>query len=81
MIECKKLWWSMHDLEKLLGRKQKWIKKHILYRPQFREVLDTEKGGFVYYPKSKNEQWTFHALKMKSFLDENFAEIHKRKIT
>lgn len=72
------VWWTMSDLEKRIGREKRWIKKHILLQPKFRAVLDIDNGGFVFYPKNKNQQWAFQARKMAKFLDENFAEIHKQ---
>ncbi|SOC16550.1 phage pi2 protein 07 [Ureibacillus xyleni] len=72
-------YWSMKDLEKQVNRKHEWIKEHILYPAKFRNLLDIECGGFVYYPKSKGQTWAFNALKMAEFLHDNFSEIFSDK--
>ena len=69
------VYWSMKDLETRINRKHEWIKENILYPSQFRKILDTEHGGFVFYPKTKGQTWSFHALKMADFLDKNFHRI------
>ena len=78
--ELKKLqltgvYWSMKDLENRVNRKSEWIKENILYPTRFKKVLDAENGGFVFYPKSKGQTWSFQASKMAKFLDENFDRI------
>lgn len=62
--ELKKLqlagvYWSMKDLEKRVNRKSEWIKENILYPSRFRKVLDAQNGGFVFYPRSKGQTWSF----------------------
>lgn len=69
------VYWNMKDLENRINKKQFWIKDNILYRPKFKEVLDSKNGGFVYYPDSKGQPWSFQAIKMAEFLDKNFKEI------
>ncbi|QGH32585.1 DUF771 domain-containing protein [Gracilibacillus salitolerans] len=69
------VYWNMKDLENRVGRKQDWIKENILYPSQFRKKLDIENGGFVYYPKSRGQNWTFQANKMSQFLDKYFNQI------
>ncbi|MFG3613321.1 DUF771 domain-containing protein [Rummeliibacillus stabekisii] len=69
------VYWSMKDLEKKVNRKHEWIKENILYPTMFRKVLDVNSGGFVFYPQSKGQTWSFHAAKMAKFLDENFHRI------
>nr|WP_066159929.1 DUF771 domain-containing protein [Halalkalibacter krulwichiae] len=69
------VYWAMNDLEKKVNRKSDWIKENILYRTKFKEILDSENGGFVFYPKPKGQTWSFHASKMAKFLDENFQRI------
>jgi phage pi2 protein 07 len=69
------LYWNMKDLEKKVNRKNEWIKENILYPHKFREILDVDSGGFVYYPKSKGQTWSFHAKQMADFLDKNFQRI------
>lgn len=71
------VFWTMKDLEKRVGRKQEWIKENILYPSKFRKILDVENGGFVFYPKSRGQTWSFHAGKMAEFLDQNFQLIFK----
>lgn len=71
------VYWNMKDLEKRVRKKQEWIKENILYQPRFRKVLDSENGGFVYYPKSQGQTWSFHAKKMAKFLDDNFHLIFR----
>lgn len=71
--------WTMQDLEKRIKKKRDWIQTNILYPAKFRRVLDSENGGFVYYPKSKAEQWAFGALEMSKFLDKNFSKIYSGK--
>lgn len=69
------VWWSMRDLEKRLNKKHEWIKENILYKPKFKNVLDVRKGGFVHYPESQGQVWTFQASKMTEFLEKNFSDI------
>lgn len=71
------VYWNMKDLEKRVNKRQEWIKENILYKPRFREVLDSENGGFVYYPKSQGQTWSFNAKRMAKFLDENFHLIFR----
>lgn len=71
------VYWTMSDLENRTGKKQVWIKENILYPTKFKKQLDVSEGGFVYYPKAKGEKWSFHALKMAKFLDDNFHTIFK----
>jgi len=66
---------QLSDLEKKVNRKHEWIKENILYPTMFRKVLDVNSGGFVFYPQSKGQTWSFHAAKMAKFLDENFHRI------
>lgn len=69
------VYWSMKDLEKRINKKQDWIKENILYPPRFRKILDSENGGFVFYPKSQGQVWSFQASKMAEFLDKHFRQI------
>lgn len=80
--QLKGVYWTMKDLEMRINRKHEWIKENILYPSKFRKVLDVDQGGFVFYPKSKGQTWSFHALKMAEFLDNNFQQIfsHVEKI-
>jgi phage pi2 protein 07 len=72
------VYWTMRDLEERVGKKQEWIKENILYPSKFRKILDSENGGFVFYPKSKGQTWSFQAVKMADFLDKNFNKIFGR---
>lgn len=67
--------WTMQELEQRIKKKRDWIKDNVLFPPKFREILDTENGGFVYYPKGIGEHWSFHALQMANFIDENYSLI------
>lgn len=69
------VYWSMQDLEKRINRKSEWIKENILYPSRFRKFLDVENGGFVFYPKSKGQAWSFMAISMAEFLDKRFNQI------
>lgn len=73
------VYWSMKDLEKRINYKSEWIKENILYPTKFRKILDVEYGGFVFYPKSKGQTWSFKASEMASFLDKHFQAIFKNK--
>jgi phage pi2 protein 07 len=66
------VYWTMKDLQKRINKKSEWIKTHILYPEKFRKILDSDNGGFVYYPKSQGQSWAFLATKMSKFLDDNF---------
>lgn len=74
-LELTGVYWSMKELEKRINRKNEWIKDNILYPTKFRKILDVDTGGFVFYPKSRGQSWSFHATKMAIFLDENFRKI------
>ncbi|WP_216830727.1 MULTISPECIES: DUF771 domain-containing protein [Bacillaceae] len=71
-------WWTMEDLERRINLKHEWIKENILYPSKFRKVLDVKKGGFVRYPESKGQKWSFQASKMAKFLDEHFQQIFSK---
>lgn len=73
------VFWSMKDLEKRTNMKQDWLKDNILYPSRFKEKLDVNNGGFVYYPQKSGEKWSFLATEMANFLDENFHLIFGRR--
>jgi phage pi2 protein 07 len=73
------VYWSMKDIEKQINRKSDWIKENILYPERFKKVLDCKNGGFVYYPESKGQPWSFKATKMAEFLENNFYNIFIQK--
>jgi len=68
-------YWTMRDLEERTGKKHLWLKDRLLYRPEFRKVLDSKNGGCVYYPESQGQTWSFNAKRMAEFLDKNFEKI------
>ncbi|GAA0496796.1 DUF771 domain-containing protein [Salinibacillus aidingensis] len=72
------VYWNMKDLEKRVNRKSEWIKDNILYPSRFRKTLDCENNGFVFYPKTKGQTWSFQASRMAKFLDENFSLIFQK---
>lgn len=69
------VYWNMKDVEQRTGRKSEWIKENILYPSKFRKLLDSDNGGFVYYPKNQGQTWSFQANQMANFLDKNFHKI------
>ncbi|SMG58344.1 DUF771 domain-containing protein [Paenibacillus aquistagni] len=69
------VYWNMKDLEERINRKSVWIKENILYPTKFRAVLDSENGGFVFYPKAQGQNWAFQATKMADFLEKRFSQI------
>lgn len=71
-------YWTMKDLEKRVGKEWRWIKDNILYPSRFKNILDVNNGGFVYYPEGRGKNWSFHASKMAQFLDDNFHLIFGR---
>lgn len=76
-LELVGMYWNMKELENRTGKKHEWLKENILFRQQFRKELDSENGGFVYYPKGKGQTWSFQASKMATFLDKNFHRFFK----
>lgn len=70
------IYWSMKDLENRINRKNEWVKENILYPAKFKKILDVESGGFVFYPKSKGQTWSFQASKMAEFLEKHFKDIY-----
>lgn len=73
--ELSGIYWTMRDLENRTGRKQRWLKQFLLYKPEFKKTLDSKNGGFVFYPMSQGQSWSFHAKRMAEFLDKNFHKI------
>lgn len=69
------VYWTMKDLQLRINKSDKWIKENILYPTSFKRILDIENGGFVFYPKSQGQTWSFQAGKMSEFLDKNFQRI------
>ncbi|MFS0864765.1 DUF771 domain-containing protein [Sediminibacillus sp. JSM 1682029] len=78
--ELSGVYWCMKDLEKRINKKSEWIKENILYPERFRKIIDINNGGFVYYPQTKGQQWSFQATKMAVFLDNNFGRIFSEKL-
>lgn len=71
----KGVFWTMKDLEKKTGRQATWLKENILYKSAFKQKLDANNKGFVYYPRSQGDKWAFQASKMAKFLEDNFYSI------
>lgn len=71
------VYWNMKDLQQRINKSDRWIKENILYPTRFKRTLDSENGGFVYYPQNQGQTWSFHARKMAEFLDKNFNRIFK----
>ncbi len=71
------VYWTMRDIELRINKKQDWIKQNILYPPRFKKILDVNDGGFVFYPKSQGQTWSFQAVRMADFLDKHFSDIFK----
>lgn len=70
------VYWTMKDLIARVSKSDKWIKENILYPTKFKKKLDINNGGFVYYPESQGQTWSFQAAKMSKFLDDNFSKIY-----
>lgn len=66
------VYWSMKDLEQRTKKGRIWLQENILYKPRFKNELDSLNGGFVYYPQNQGQTWSFQAVKMAAFLDKNF---------
>ncbi|MFT9427955.1 MAG: DUF771 domain-containing protein [Sporolactobacillus sp.] len=76
-----KVWWTMKDLEGVTGYKYDWLTTNILFRPEYKKILDIEKSnmGCVYYPHCRGDRWGFMASKMQVFLEAHFSEIFQRE--
>lgn len=70
------VYWNMKDLEKRVNKSHEWIKENILYPTKFKEQLDYQNGGCVFYPERQGQTWSFHAKEMAKFLDKNFSAIY-----
>lgn len=64
-------YWTMEELEERTARKQLWLRTNLLYVPRFKKELEK----FVHYPNSQGDKWSFHAIRMAKFLDDNFCLI------
>ena len=73
--ELQGTYWNMKDLEQRTSKKQVWLKENVLYPENFREMLDVENGGYVFYPQTTGQHWSFQATRMAEFLDANFHRI------
>ena len=71
------VYWNMKELERRTNRGQIWLKENILFVPKFKRELDSLRGGCVYYPQARGQNWSFHAPRMVEFLDMNFHKIFK----
>jgi len=72
------VFWTMKDLEIRTNKKQEWLKRNILLKKKFKDELDVDNGGFVFYPSGSGQTWSFQANKMAKFLDDNFHKIFGR---
>lgn len=50
------------------------LKELILY--PYKEVLDIENGGCVYYPEVQGKPYKFLKSKTENWLEENFDKVH-----
>src|SRR5690625_2150598 len=71
------VYWNMKDLVSRVNKSDKWIKENILYKGKFKKKLDIKNGGFVYYPETQGQSWSFQAKEMAKLLDENFHKINE----
>lgn len=69
------VYWNIKDVSKRINHSSEWIKENILYVTKFKRVLDSEKGGCVFYPRAQGQPWQFEALAFSRFLQENFSNI------
>jgi len=74
-----KIWWNMQDLERATGYSDDWLKEKILLQPRYKQILDIDNGGFVYYPERRGEKWLFIASRMEEFLEKHFRDIFMKK--
>ncbi|MGO1059354.1 DUF771 domain-containing protein [Planococcus sp. FY231025] len=75
--ELRGVYWTMKDLEARTKRSSLWLRENVLYPSKFRKELDSDNGGFVFYPRASGQPWAFQASKMAEFLDKNFHRIFK----
>lgn len=75
--ELQGVYWTMKDLEERTKRSSVWLRENILYPSNFKRILNSQNGGFVFYPTSSGQPWSFQATKMADFLDQNFHRIFK----
>lgn len=73
-------WWDLKDLMDRTNRKRDWLENKILYKPNFKKLLDVEENpeGFVHYPVGKGSKWAFEPIKMSAFLKDYFPEIMRK---
>lgn len=80
-MEQQKLFWSFKDLEQHTGYKYLWLTRNILFRPEWRKMLDANNGGPVFYPRVRGERWKFIAVPMEKFLKDNFKDLFREKVS
>lgn len=62
--------WGMAELrEALLNKAQWWVVQEVLNK--YRDELDMENGGFVFYPHTNRTPWRMDAWKMSRWLRDN----------
>jgi phage pi2 protein 07 len=76
-----KLFWNFKDLELHTGFKYDWLTRNILFRPEWRDKLDADNGGPVFYPRSRGQKWKFIAKPMQQFLTDNFADLFRERVS
>lgn len=69
------VYWNMSHLTKRTSKSVNWLKDNILFKPQFKKILDSHNGGCVFYPRVQGQPWVFKAKEMAEFLDNHFHQI------
>ncbi|MDY5635322.1 MAG: DUF771 domain-containing protein [Streptococcus orisratti] len=71
------VWWTIDDVEKLLGMKRTKLVNDILLKPEIKKEIDIElsPSGFVVYPKTKGSPYRFLASKTRKYFEKNFGTI------
>lgn len=69
--------WNMKGLREWCGNKDdKWIRKHILANPHYRDELKTmERDGTLIRSTGSGSPWLFKASVMAEFLDRHWTEL------
>lgn len=76
--ELKGYWWGIKDVLARINRGRNWFTENVLESPKWRKVIDIENGGFVYYPQTPGDKFSFLPTRTIDFLEENFNEILKK---
>ncbi|MCI0369049.1 DUF771 domain-containing protein [Lacticaseibacillus paracasei] len=67
-------WWSTKDVVKRYKHDMRWLKKKILEKPEFMEIL---RYRMVMYAGDGGKDWTFEPVKFSEFMRNYFPEIAK----